>query len=74
MVKKAVASADSGLGISFLFSKKADILHSGFAVPHDWADASAFPKEVFPQLKAPSTFPTETLSELFSFIQSNFSD
>lgn len=45
-------------------------MHRGITVLLGLADTSAFPKEAFTNIKAPFTFPTKHLSELFCFIQS----
>lgn len=55
--------------MSSLSSKTANLMRHGFAVLFCWADASAFPKEVLPQLNAPSTFSKENLLELRRFFR-----
>lgn len=49
-------------------------MHRGFAVLLGLADASAFSKEVLTQLSAQCTFFTKSVFDMFSFIQSTFSD
>lgn len=64
MAKRAIACGSSGFGIHFFTTKKEKGMHLGFAVRSGWADASTLPKMVLTQLKAPPSFPTESLSEL----------
>lgn len=61
---------------AFFSLKKLEIMphfvNRGFVVLPGWKAASALSNEFFTQLKAPSTFPTESLLELFHFNQSTF--
>lgn len=70
--KKAMACVWSGLGTSFLSSKKAEIMHHSLALLTSWADASASLKEIFTQFNSFSTFSMESSPELFFFMQSTF--
>lgn len=70
--RKAIACASSGFGPSFFSSKEAKIMHRGFTGLPGMTDASAHPTKLFTQLKAPATFPTESFSKQFRFLQSTF--
>lgn len=51
-----------------------EIIHYDIAVLPGWVDVSVIPNWGFTQLKAPSTFPTDSLFTLFLFIQSTVHD
>lgn len=72
MIKKALTGANSGIGVSFLRLKKPEVVNRWFAGLHDSAAAVALPMQIFTQLKFTSSFPADSLSELFRFIESAF--
>lgn len=65
VAKNTTVCDSSGCDMSFLGAKKAEITYRSFAVLPCWVYASALPKDVFTQVKAPFTFPTEIFLKLF---------
>lgn len=45
-------------------------MHSGFAALEGWTEVSASSKDVLTDVEASSTFPSESLSDVFWFVQS----
>lgn len=72
VAKKDISCQSSVFGMSFSKTKKAELIHRGYAVPPGWADASSLPSDALTQLNTSSSFPTESLSELFRFFQFSF--
>lgn len=72
VAKNAFTCANSGFDMVSFYTRKAEIMHLGFAVQSSWTDASALPKMVLTQLITPSTFPLESHFELSRFIQFAF--
>lgn len=72
MFKRTILFAKGGIFLSIFFSKSKEIMHYGFAVLEGWSNASALFKDILTDLKASSTFPKESLSDMFRFVQSTF--
>lgn len=64
--------AKVGIGLSFFFSTKKEIIHRGFAVLQGRPDASPLPKGVITDVKALYIFSRKILSGMFRFVQSTF--